>query len=804
MFQLAPLANGDDTLELDLPAEMDLIQLLDLVGTYLHLDYTYDPNKIKNEVVTLKLHGKLQGEIRVNDLYPLLESVLKFKVYVMTRHKGNLVTIVPVADALEVDPQLVDPNVTTIEAGDIVVTRVFELQHLNTFSATNLLKDMRLGVAVSPVEETQSLIVTCYAHRISRIEQLLRMIDRPGRKFRFRQLKYTTARALARKIETLAKELGTVPVTIVSGQKTPLGPSQKVSVPQGLFPPHESGQLIGSPVSSRQTVYLDADERTNRILTIGYEEQLVTVEELVDALDVAPQDLRTLRVYDIERIDAEEVKKRLEEVEIIRKAAQTLRTSRTTPMSRTTPSTVTGATGVKEGTPAEEPQPMMVAAGTADMMERTVVEEPQVVVLAATNSLLINATEEQHAQIATIISYVDAEIREQAIPYEIHFLENQDPNRLAGVLEKVIRETIIDKEGKIEKVSQRTQELIAIVPDEGTYSLIVYANKKNQEWISKLIKSLDKRRPQVLIDVTLVEIRKTDEFDYDLNLITSFPDLIETGGQTDFFSVNHQTVVDKLLQPGMREQFIDFQSEAGALTGFYADIHVNALLHAMETKNYGRVLARPKVLVNDNETGTIKTADITYVTKKSSIPVTTGAGGQQTTLIETAIEYQEYDAGITLAIKPHISEGDLLRLDIDLRRSDFGTITGEKPPDKTSSDVKIVVTVPDGSTIILGGMLRLNQSRGGAKVPILGDLPLVGVLFRSLARSDIQSRLYVFVRAEIIRPAEALAGAHRDLERISEQTRSAFEKHEEEFQNYQDVPGLKSGRMDPAKVLESQ
>ena len=64
-----------------------------------------------------------------------------------------------------------------------------------------------------------------------------------------------------------------------------------------------------------------------------------------------------------------------------------------------------------------------------------------------------------------------------------------------------------------------------IVPDQNTFSLIVYASRKNQEWVSKLIKTLDKRRPQVLIDATLVEIRKNDEFNYDLEMVAGLPDL---------------------------------------------------------------------------------------------------------------------------------------------------------------------------------------------------------------------------------------------------------------------------------------
>ena len=161
------------------------------------------------------------------------------------------------------------------------------------------------------------------------------------------------------------------------------------------------------------------------------------------------------------------------------------------------------------------------------------------------------------------------------------------------------------------------------------------------------------------------------------------------------------------------------------------------------------------MLVNDNEKGNIKTADTTYVVTKSSVPVTSGNAGQQNQLIETAVGYEPYEAGITLEITPHISDGDLLRLEVNLTRSDFTSVSDEKPPNQTSSNVGTVVTVPDGSTIILGGMLKLNQNKGGSKVPILGDLPLVGGLFRSVDTNDIQSMLYIFVRAEVIRPAEA-------------------------------------------------
>jgi general secretion pathway protein D len=447
---------------------------------------------------------------------------------------------------------------------------------------------------------------------------------------------------------------------------------------------------------------------------------------------------------------------------------------------------------------------------TRGMEGESLVEEAQVVVIETTNSLLVNGTAEQHAQITTILDYVDRETLEEEMPYKIYPLENSSPDHLTELLEKLIQETVTDKEGKIERVERKTDEQITIVPDPNTYSLIVYASKKNQEWISNLIETLDKRRPQVLIDVTLVEISKSDKFEYDLDLIESFSDLAQTSGLTaPFMDVGGPVnLVEKLTGTGSSgsrpDRFIDVQTGGGMGTGFYADRHINALLTAMQTKDYGRVLAKPKILVNDNQKGTISTTDTTYVTKRSSVPVSTGGAGQQTTLIETAVDFQGYPAGIQLDITPHISKGDLLQLVILLTRSDFGTITGEKPPDTTESNIETAVTVPDGSTIILGGMLKLNQSKGGSKVPILGDIPVIGALFRSVSNNDLQRNLYVFVKAEIIRPTETLAQDLPELGKISDRNRMAFEKFEQEFQSYENFPGIKPKPVQPVKVLEAQ
>jgi general secretion pathway protein D len=794
LYDLAPLANGDDVLQLDLPDQVEVSQLLDLAAEYLHIDYMYEPEKIRGQTVSLRLHGKLQGDIRVKDLYPLLESVLKFKGFAMTRHKDNLVTIVPMANALEADPTLVDPNGASLTAGDMVVTRVFNLQHVNPASAMTLLDNMKISVASSIVEETRSLIVTCYAHRMERVERLIEMVDRPGRpkEFRYRELKHTTADALCKKVEMLATELQASPFEVAPMDLRSSSPGLQVRAPLAVSSAGSLRAVDGDASSESiepRTVYLDADPRTNRILMVGLPEQLALVEEVIDALDVAQQDLRVFKSYEIKHVDAEEVRKHLVEFDLVDKKE----TGPQMPALNVDPAAATPAT--QEDLRSEISN---LKSSSADP------QKPQVSVLTASNSLLINATQLQHVRIAHVIDYVDAAPRQESIPYEIYFLENQDPVHMAEVLHQLLQESVEDKDAKIEKVVRKIDEEIVIVPDENTFSLIVYASRKNQEWVRKLIKTLDKRRPQVLIDATLVEIRKNDEFNYDLEMIAGLPDLTSTSGQVPQFKPDESTTVTDKLQSSGRSQFAEFQVKSGKGIGFYADEHIQALLTAVRTKNYGRVLAKPKVLVNDNEKGNIKTADTTYVIKKSSVPVTGGAAGTQNQLIETALTYEPYEAGITLEITPHISDGDLLRLDVQLSRSDFTSVSAEKPPNQTSSNVGTVVTVPDGSTIILGGMLKLNQNKGGSKIPILGDLPLIGGVFRSVNTSDVQSMLYIFVRAQVIRPADTASNSQEDLTRISDANREAFEKHEQEFQAHQTWPGVKPKPVSPPKVLDAR
>jgi len=122
------------------------------------------------------------------------------------------------------------------------------------------------------------------------------------------------------------------------------------------------------------------------------------------------------------------------------------------------------------------------------------------------------------------------------------------------------------------------------------------------------------------------------------------------------------------------------------------------------------------------------------------------------------------------------------------------------PEPKIENNIATTVTVPDKSTIILGGIIQLDQVKKTWKVPVLGDIPLVGGLFRKIGNSSSDTRLYIFVKGEILRPDDTLAGLP-DLQRVSERNGTAFEEFEENFQSHQDWPGAKPK---PLNVLDAQ
>jgi general secretion pathway protein D len=193
------------------------------------------------------------------------------------------------------------------------------------------------------------------------------------------------------------------------------------------------------------------------------------------------------------------------------------------------------------------------------------------------------------------------------------------------------------------------------------------------------------------------------------------------------------------------------------------DLPIPVFLQWLEGNTDTRVLSRPSLLTNDNQE-----AELAAETETAYQVTTTGQNSVTTSSFETVT------AGVRLGVSPTISAGNYLRLRVQLSISDFqpsqSGIAGA-PPDITSREIETPVTVPDGHTVILGGLVTQTSRSVESKWPWLGDLPLLGWLFRSSSDTKEDRYLYVFITSHIIDTDFALldeisAARKQDLERL--------------------------------------
>ncbi|MBI1849339.1 MAG: hypothetical protein HYR85_03240 [Planctomycetes bacterium] len=299
---------------------------------------------------------------------------------------------------------------------------------------------------------------------------------------------------------------------------------------------------------------------------------------------------------------------------------------------------------------------------------------------------------------------------------------------------------------------------IQIVAEPHTNSLLIRASKTQYSWIKELIADIDQRLPQVLIESAIVELTQDfkDVFGVELASIDARDDTpfgITGFGLTRLVNIGSNGQVDpnSTAFPNAR---IPTNLSTGGLTGgiFNANqFQVPFILQAVQTNSNANLLSMPSVLTNDNAGASI-TVSVQQTTTTSSVAGTGFAQGGFGGFVE---------APITLSISPHISSDDYLRLDLTL---DVQSFTGTErqiqtggggvqivPSPKTQRRLQTQITVPNASTIVIGGLRQTNDADTVDKVPILGDLPLVGWLFRSTTTQRMQTTLYLFITPHILK-----------------------------------------------------
>ncbi|WP_426116366.1 type II secretion system secretin GspD [Massilia sp. PWRC2] len=289
-----------------------------------------------------------------------------------------------------------------------------------------------------------------------------------------------------------------------------------------------------------------------------------------------------------------------------------------------------------------------------------------------------------------------------------------------------------------------------IQADASTNTLIITASEAVYRNLRAVIDQLDVRRAQVYIEALVVEINSDKASEFGVQWLAASGDSTSNyrvGGIQNFNATSGNGLAGLIAGNGKTAP------GAGLSIGLFRQINgalgLGAIAHALENDNNGNILSTPNMLTLDNELSTIKVGQ--------NVPIISGqfttTGGTNTNPFQTI---DRRDVGLTLKVRPQISEGGTIKLAI-YNESSSVVQSSRLDPAGVTTDIRIIennVLADDGQIIVLGGLIKDDASATEEKVPGLGSLPIVGNLFKYQSRKRTKTNLMVFLRPVIVRSKE--------------------------------------------------
>lgn len=314
---------------------------------------------------------------------------------------------------------------------------------------------------------------------------------------------------------------------------------------------------------------------------------------------------------------------------------------------------------------------------------------------------------------------------------------------------------------------------------EGANAIVISAAPDIQRTLGEVIRQLDVRRPQVLVEAIIVEISDTAAQQLGVQLflsglrgssipfgITNYSNIApnigtiagavaarELGGTTT--TVTTSTGSTTTTTAGTGSDLINTAaSQLSGINGGLAGIALHsgsaifgAILNAVRSDNQSNILSTPSIMTLDNVEG--------HILVGQEIPITTGQA-LSPNFDNTFRTVQRQNVGITLQVRPQINAGGTIKLDLRVEVSSIAgpVAAGSQDLILNKREIENTITIDEGDIVGVGGLLDDNDRRTLDRVPLLGDIPIVGNLFRSRGRARARTNLMVFIRPTILRTAE--------------------------------------------------
>ncbi|MDP2227713.1 MAG: type II secretion system secretin GspD [Moraxellaceae bacterium] len=390
------------------------------------------------------------------------------------------------------------------------------------------------------------------------------------------------------------------------------------------------------------------------------------------------------------------------------------------------------------------------APGAAASKDSKQLSRVRIVADSRGNRLLLKGDAPSRKRIRDLVTTLDAPATERLGGVRVFRLKHGVAKQLAETLKGLVSGVAAGDAAK-GAAGGGASSALSLIADESLNALVVRADPALMKEMASVIEQLDVRRSQVLIQAAIIEVSGDNAAQLGVQWAAGDP---SKGVGLINFNTAGTSIASLAVAASKNDPTLTSISNGATIGLGKTETNANgdrtfygALIQALSTVSNANLLSTPSIMTLDNQEAKIVVGqNVPFITGSST---STGAG---TTNPFTTIERQ--DVGITLKVIPHIGEGGTVRLEVEQEVSAVvpsaeGIQSADLITNKRS--IKTTILADDGQTIVLGGLIQDDTKRTTSKVPLLGDIPLIGYLFRASGDTKVKRNLLVFLRPTLVR-----------------------------------------------------
>lgn len=507
---------------------------------------------------------------------------------------------------------------------------------------------------------------------------------------------------------------------------------------------------------------------TNTLIITDSAHNLRRVYDILKELDVAAPKA-TLTIIPLKFAEAAEMKRIIEELYGVQDSASA--SSRSSSPSSASSSSRTSSrrptrTGRETAATTSEAGSDGNVAGETKYINQVIDDE-------RTNSLIVLANEQGHQAVKQLVAELDVDV-DPASRAQIHvvYLEHAKAEEVSQVLQELSQErssgrrsdrrtpsspaapatparpttpTASDSDGESSAIAAFDSGM-RIAADEATNSLVIIASQEDFRVVDSVIKKLDVVRKQVFVDAVILELSSDDSLELGLAAhLPAQPSKDSTGIIGGQFNAQSLGLTQDLLSGaavGVFGPTVDVPLSDGTILPVPA---FGVVLNALKTSSAVNIISNPNLMTLDNEEAKI------VVGRKIPFPTTAGLNN----LGQPVISFQREDVAITLELTPRVNSSNYVTLELKLEvaeveEDDQGLNIQQSGPITSKRELETHALVKDNQTVVLGGLVGSTETDVETKVPVLGDIPIIGALFRGSRTTARKTNLMIFLTPHII------------------------------------------------------